>query len=106
MSKKKPKTMRKRRPVVETVRQHCQHPDCKYRSTGGLQQTCDYLLMTKMVRGCKISECDKYEPDTGKKRDTRRIEVRRMEEMAEARELEEDYLEEAKATAEKFKCQL
>ena len=50
----------------ETVSKDCQHKDCKYRSKGHGVETCDYILINHRSRGCKISECDKYE--TGKRK--------------------------------------
>ena len=54
---------------METVSEHCKHPDCIHRmsvSAGG--QACRYIYDTGHVRGCKISECDKYESAKGKRR--------------------------------------
>lgn len=47
--------------MVETVREHCQHKDCKYRSAAYVGETCDYMLVTGKPRNCNISVCDKYE---------------------------------------------
>lgn len=52
--------------MIETVAEHCQHIDCKYRSKGHGLQTCDYILIKHKTRGCDISVCDKYE--AGKKK--------------------------------------
>lgn len=46
---------------IETVTEHCIHKDCKYRSRSTLIESCDYMLVTRRPRGCKISECNKYE---------------------------------------------
>lgn len=48
--------------VIETVAEHCQHEDCVYRLILDSKRTpfCGYLLVTERVRGCKISECNKY----------------------------------------------
>ena len=55
---------------METVEKDCRHKDCIYRShispiNASTDECCDYLLHTGKVRGCKISECDKYR--TGRK---------------------------------------
>ncbi len=52
--------------MIETVKEHCKHPDCKYRGKATLVESCDYILITHKPRGCSISECDKY--TTGKKK--------------------------------------
>lgn len=47
----------------ELVLTHCKHPDCVYRSTVNLNgkiPVCVYAMIENEVRGCKISECDKY----------------------------------------------
>lgn len=46
----------------ETVRNHCIHKDCVYRSyiDGGATPICYYAVLEGRSRGCKISECDKY----------------------------------------------
>lgn len=56
------------RKKIETIKD-CKHKDCIYRPTraGSAIQTCDYCLITKMPRGCKISECDKYKPKGAKR---------------------------------------
>ena len=46
---------------IETMDQ-CKHPDCKYRGRFDILICCNYLYKTNKIRGCKISECDKYEP--------------------------------------------
>lgn len=46
---------------VETVEEHCQHKDCVYRCR--LTYDCDfcnYAVMEGRLRGCPISQCDKY----------------------------------------------
>ena len=46
--------------VIETVEEYCPQ-DCIYRMRFTLSTDfCAYLLMTDKVRGCKVSECDKY----------------------------------------------
>lgn len=47
---------------IETVREHCRHEDCIYRSTieSGQTPICYYAALMHEVRGCRISECDKY----------------------------------------------
>ncbi len=52
--------------MIETVAEHCVHKDCKYRAKTTLIESCDYILVKRKPRGCKISECDKYE--AGKKK--------------------------------------
>lgn len=50
---------------VETVNECCKHKDCIYRKPIGAnynEQCCYYAVMEQQVRGCKISECDKYKP--------------------------------------------
>ena len=47
--------------MIETVKDDCKHPDCRYRKLSGIEETCDYILIKKRPRGCSISECDKYE---------------------------------------------
>lgn len=52
---------------LETVLEHCTHPDCIYRGAidAGYTPVCLYCLYEYKARGCKISECDKYR--SGKK---------------------------------------
>lgn len=47
---------------LETVRDHCKHSDCMYRSSidAGQIPICYYAVLANECRGCKISECDKY----------------------------------------------
>lgn len=50
---------------IETVAEHCKHPDCVYRGhlASSNQYTvpcCDYILLEKRPRNCRISKCDKY----------------------------------------------
>lgn len=47
--------------MVETVREHCPHKDCKYRGSINGVPWCMYLFVTGNVRKCDISKCDKYE---------------------------------------------
>lgn len=47
--------------MVETVREHCKHKDCKYRGSINGVPWCMYLFVTGNVRKCDISKCDKYE---------------------------------------------
>lgn len=56
------------KPKIETVKD-CKHKDCAYKSkmSNRAIETCDYCLITKMPRGCKISECDKYKPKGAKR---------------------------------------
>lgn len=48
---------------IETVKEHCRHYDCIYRSyiDGGATPICFYAVLAKESRKCKISECDKYQ---------------------------------------------
>lgn len=48
--------------VIETVLEHCKHPECIYRSfiDGGNTPICFYAVLAGEPRRCKISECDKY----------------------------------------------
>lgn len=48
---------------VETVAEHCKHEDCVYRSyiDGGQTPICFYAVLAEQSRGCKISECDKFQ---------------------------------------------
>lgn len=48
--------------VIETVLEHCKHPECIYRSfiDGGNTPICFYAVLAGEPRKCKISECDKY----------------------------------------------
>jgi len=45
---------------VETVKEHCKHPDCRYRCKFDGNPSCKYMIVTGKPRGCAISECDKY----------------------------------------------
>lgn len=56
---------------METVKEHCKHKDCKWRGRFDFQPACLYMMITGKRRGCRISECDKYEP--GKVKVTRNI---------------------------------
>lgn len=46
---------------IELVADYCPE-DCIYRShiSGGFTPICYYAAIENKVRGCKISECDKY----------------------------------------------
>lgn len=46
----------------ETVKNHCKHEDCIYRSyiDGGSTPICFYAVVAGESRKCRISECDKY----------------------------------------------
>ena len=47
--------------MIETVEEHCKHPDCRYRKRLTWNgESCQYMLITGKRRGCEISECDKY----------------------------------------------
>ena len=46
--------------MIETVKVHCQHEDCKYRGRFNFVPCCVYMLVTGRPRGCDISKCDKY----------------------------------------------
>lgn len=47
--------------MVETVSEHCKHPDCKYRGRlSFVDDACFYMFYTGKPRGCDISKCDKY----------------------------------------------
>lgn len=47
--------------IIETVVEHCKHEDCVYRAyLGSRVPYCNYCYMEKQVRGCKISECNRY----------------------------------------------
>lgn len=46
---------------METVKDDCKHIDCKWRGRFDSQPVCQYMMITGKPRGCKISECDKYE---------------------------------------------
>ncbi len=48
--------------MVETVREHCLHTDCKYRTRFDSQPSCGFMIITGRPRGCSISECNRYEP--------------------------------------------
>ena len=54
--------MQEKEELVETVAQHCKHPECIYRSQidGGSTPICFYAVLAGEPRGCRISECDKY----------------------------------------------
>ena len=46
---------------IETVLEHCQHPDCSYRKRiNDYTPYCDYIGAEGKSRKCRISECDKY----------------------------------------------
>lgn len=52
---------------IELVATHCKHPDCIYRSVmyfDGKTPICVYAMIENEVRGCKISECNKYKKGT------------------------------------------
>lgn len=51
---------------IETVKTHCRHTDCIYRShiDGGNTPICYYAVLEGKSRGCKISECNKYKGGT------------------------------------------
>ena len=54
---------------IETVEEHCKHPDCKYRQhlgSGYATECCVYILFTHESRKDKISECTKYKPRQGR----------------------------------------
>lgn len=59
----------RKKTAIETVKD-CKHKNCACRSkmSNRAIETCDYLLITKKPRGCKISECDKYKPKTKSRR--------------------------------------
>lgn len=40
----------------------CLRDDCVFKGKAGNLMTCDYLLHTKIPRGCPVENCDKYEP--------------------------------------------
>lgn len=50
--------------VIETVDEHCKHPDCVYRMKlvhgYPMGEFCNYSGIMGRSRGCSISECDKY----------------------------------------------
>ncbi len=47
--------------MIETVNEHCEHPDCKYRGRfSHVDDACFYMYYTGNRRGCDISKCDKY----------------------------------------------
>ena len=47
--------------MIETVKEHCVHTDCKYRCNIAKQTICCvYILKEHKPRGCGISDCDKY----------------------------------------------
>lgn len=45
---------------METVKQNCNHKDCRYRTTFDGQPACGYMLITGNRRGKNISQCDRY----------------------------------------------
>ena len=45
----------------ETVRRHCKHKDCRYRSEFNYEPCCAYMIATGHPRNCDISSCDKYD---------------------------------------------
>lgn len=46
---------------IETVEEHCKHEDCIYRMHfQGSTEFCAYLLVTNELRGCPISQCNRY----------------------------------------------
>lgn len=47
-------------PDIETVKEHCKHPDCMFRGLFDGDPCCKYTLVTGRPRVCSISECDKY----------------------------------------------
>lgn len=52
--------------VIETVDEHCKHPDCVYRVKLDSNPTffCNYCVMENELRGCRISECTRYRAGT------------------------------------------
>lgn len=47
--------------VIETVNEHCKHKDCKYRMMfDPTSDYCAYCVIEKELRGCPISECNRY----------------------------------------------
>ena len=46
--------------MFETVKEHCAHKDCRYRTSFNGQPICGYMIITGERRGKDISECDKY----------------------------------------------
>lgn len=49
--------------MIETVKEHCAHPDCMYRvKIGKGDPICSYAEREHRLRGCDISKCDKYKP--------------------------------------------
>lgn len=54
---------------IELVDTHCKHEDCIYRQPVRSLNTegCFYSVMENKLRGCKISECDKYKRGNPKK---------------------------------------
>ena len=42
----------------ETVKEHCIHKDCKYRTRFDSQPSCGYMMITGKPRGCSISKCE------------------------------------------------
>lgn len=50
---------------IELVDTHCKHKDCVYRKTMNAtrgKDCCMYAAIEHAVRGCKISECNRYTP--------------------------------------------
>lgn len=49
---------------IETVQEHCKHPDCRYRQNLSNIHTpyCAYIIYEGVSRKCPISQCDKYKP--------------------------------------------
>lgn len=57
--------------MIETVKEHCVHKDCKYRCNIARQTICCvYILKEHKPRGCGISDCDKYKTN-GRRSDER-----------------------------------
>lgn len=46
---------------IETVKEHCRHKDCKFRGSASGTPCCDYAIRRHQLRGCRISECTRYE---------------------------------------------
>ena len=54
---------------IETVDNDCKHKDCYYRLRfDGTCEYCAYCLVEYELRGCKISECNRYK--RGKRKPT------------------------------------
>ena len=50
---------------IETVKEHCKHPDCQYRTklgSGYRTEICAYILYEYEPRRDPISQCTKYKP--------------------------------------------